>query len=76
MKKIIRNIIISSVIFLVLVSIGANAYWGYKQIEASLIQKGFNTAVGQVIQQVQQTGSVQLSPTLILIPKPNASTNK
>ncbi len=72
MKKYIRIISIVINISVVVAAIGTIGYfWGYKQLEVNLLQKGFNLAVGQIVQAVQQTGSVQLDKDLILIKKAN-----
>lgn len=74
MNKILRNVLIGLAIVIVLVSVGGNLYsYGYKQLEANLMQKGFNIAVGQIANTVKQTGQVQLSQDLILVPKVNAT---
>jgi len=68
MKKIIKNILISLVAIIVLACTGYTAYGlGWKKIENNLLQKGFNIAVGQIVNSVQQTGQVQISQDLILI---------
>ncbi len=70
MKKIIKISLIILVAIAILASfIGNIYYFGWKKVEANLLQKGFNLAVGQIIQTVQQTGQVQLSQDLILIKK-------
>ena len=70
MNKIIKTILVVLVAIAILASIGGNIYYfGYKQLEANLMQKGFNIAIGQIINSVEQTGQVQLSDTIILIKK-------
>jgi Na+-translocating ferredoxin:NAD+ oxidoreductase RnfD subunit len=70
MNKIIRNILISLAIIAVLASAAGNIYYfGWKKLEANLLQKGFDIAVSQIIQSVQQIGQVQLGEDLILIKK-------
>ena len=74
MKKIIKTILYALLAIAILASIGGNIYYfGYKQLEANLMQKGFNLAIGQVMQTVQKTGEVQITKDLILIKKPNAT---
>ena len=70
MNKIIKIVSIILNVSVILVAIGTVGYfWGYKQLETNLLQKGFNIAVSQIIQQINQTGEVQLSQDLILIKK-------
>ena len=58
-------------VLVILMAIGILGYYlGYKKIETKLLQKGFNIAVGQIIQSVQQNGEVKISQDLILIKKP------
>jgi hypothetical protein len=70
MKKIIKIALYALLVISFLASIVGNGYYfGYKQLEANLLQKGFNIAVGQIVQSVQQTGQVQLSENMVLIQK-------
>ena len=70
MNKIIKIILIVLNIILIAGAMATIGYfWGWKTIENNLMQRGFNLAVGQIIQSVQQTGQVQLSQDLILIKK-------
>jgi Cu/Ag efflux pump CusA len=70
MSKIFSLIIKLVVGIIIFISVCLNVYYfGYKQLEVNLMQKGFNIAVGQIINQVNTTGSVQLGENLILIKK-------
>jgi len=69
-KKILKIVLIVLVIIAVLASIAGNIYYfGYKQLEANLLHKGFNIAVAQIINSIDKTGQVQISDNLILVPK-------
>lgn len=68
--KIILTILNIVVIILAIATVGY--FWGYKTLEADLLQKGFNIAISQITQSAQTTGQVQIGKDLILIVKPNA----
>jgi uncharacterized membrane protein YqhA len=69
-KKIIKISLKVTNVLIIVLAIGVLGYFfGWKKIEANLLQKGFNIAIGQIIQNVQQTGEVKLSADLILIKK-------
>jgi hypothetical protein len=54
----------------IIASIGGNLYYfGYKKLEAKLLEKGFNLAIGQIINSVEKTGQVKLSDKITLIKK-------
>ena len=70
MSKIIKKVLIGLVVIAVLGSLGGNLYYfGWKKLEAHLIQKGANFAVGQIIQIVKQQGEIKLTEDVILIKK-------
>lgn len=70
MNKIIRNILISLGAIIILVSLVGNLYYfGYKQLETNLMQKGFNIAINQITKMVKETGQAQIDKDLILIKK-------
>jgi len=67
MNKIIKIVSIILNVSVILVAIGTVGYfWGYQKLEANLIQKGFNIAIGQIIQSVQQTGQVQIGDIILI----------
>jgi NADH:ubiquinone oxidoreductase subunit 2 (subunit N) len=62
MNKIIKNILISLAIIAVLASLVGNIYYfGWLELENNLKQQGFDIAVNQIINSVNQTGQVQIS---------------
>ncbi|MCX6724262.1 MAG: hypothetical protein NT155_03785 [Candidatus Staskawiczbacteria bacterium] len=71
MNKIIRSILIVLAVLAIVASIAGNVYYfGWLNLQNSLMQKGYNTALQQVIQAVQAQGLVKIGDyTLILQPK-------
>ena len=77
MKPIIRIILAVLNILVIVLAIGTITYfWGYKPLEANLLQKGFNIAISQITQSIQLTGQAQIGKDLILIVKPSTSPNE
>lgn len=77
MNKLLKIILISIQILSVVAGLATVGYFfGYKTLEAKLMQKGFNIAVGQIMQTAQQTGQVQLSKDLILVDKTQCQSGK
>ena len=76
MNKILRNVLISLAIIAILASIIGNIYYfGWLNLQKYFVQQGFNIAVGQIVNTVNQTGSVNLGQGLVLI-KQNADPTK
>ena len=70
MKKITKIVLIVLNALIVLSAIITLAYYlGWKKIENKLIMQGFNTAVGQIVNTIDQVGQVQITKDLILIKK-------
>jgi hypothetical protein len=68
MKPIIKFILIALVTVAVLASVAANVYiFGWQYLQNSLMQKGYNIAVSQVIQTVQQQGWVQVGSYKLIV---------
>ena len=79
-QKIMKVTAIVTLVALVLLSVGYNAYIFLKTYEFNLQQQGLNTAVAQIGATVSQKGSIELplfgqdgkqSGTITLIQKPN-----
>ena len=71
-----KKIIIIAVIVLIVVSLGFNVYillW--KNTEQRILQKGANIIVNQIINQINQTGEVQIGD-MILIQKKELPTGQ
>ena len=70
MKTITKKILLSLAIIAIVASVVGNVYYfGWLNLQRYFLQKGFNIAVSQIVQTVQQTGQVQISKDLILIKK-------
>jgi len=64
-----KKIIVIAVGILLVASLGFNLYLGvWKSIEKNLMNKGANAILGQILNQIKNTGQVKIGDT-ILIPQ-------
>lgn len=77
LEKILKISLKVANVLVILGAIGVLVYFfGYLNLEKYLMQKGFNLAVNSIVNEVKQTGQVQVSKDLILIPQTKVEVKK